>query len=159
MKRTCPVGMDRNVKVVHYSRTTCPRASIVTNNACISIPSDPRTAPFTSRLNERVKLLVNFNRKYMLIIIIAFSFLNSVASLLISRATTQKSAFYFSDSPFWFSGTMPSYCMTVLWRRRRSKVHSSLIFVLFCIAQRIFSFPRNWVPGSIIIIIIINRFV
>ena len=76
MKRTCPVGMDRNVKVVHYSRTTCPRASIVTNNACISIPSDPRTAPFTSRLNERVKLLVNFNRKYMLIvIIIAFSFL------------------------------------------------------------------------------------
>ena len=91
---------DRNVKVVHYSRTTCPRASIVTNNACISIPSDPRTAPFTSRLNERVKLLVNFDRKYMLIIIIAFSFLNSVASLLISRATTQKSAFYFSDSPF-----------------------------------------------------------
>ena len=34
----------------------------------------------------------------------------------------------------WFSGTMPSYCMTVLWRRRRSKVHSSLIFVLFYIA-------------------------
>ena len=25
---------------------------------------------------------------------------------------------------------MPSYCMTVLWRRRRCKVHSSLIFVL-----------------------------
>ena len=54
-----------------------------------------------------------------------------IASLLISRATTEKSAFYFSDSPFWFSGTMPSYCMTVLWRRRSSKVHSSLIFVLF----------------------------
>jgi len=67
---------------------------------------------------------------------VAFSLLNSVASLLISRATTEKSAFYFSDSPLWFSGTMPSYCMTVLWRRRRSKVHSSLIFVLFlyCIA-------------------------
>jgi len=31
---------------------------------------------------------------------VAFSFLNSVASLLISRATTEKSAFYFSDSPF-----------------------------------------------------------
>ena len=63
--------------------------------------------------------------------------LNSVASLLFSRATTEKSAFYFSDSPFWFSGrpTMPSYCMTVLWRRRKSKVHSSLIFVFFyCIA-------------------------
>jgi len=31
---------------------------------------------------------------------VAFSFLSSVASLLISRATTEKSAFYFSDSPF-----------------------------------------------------------
>jgi len=29
---------------------------------------------------------------------VAFSFLSSVASLLISRATTEKSAFYFSDS-------------------------------------------------------------
>jgi len=40
--------------------------------------------------------------------------------------------------------------MPVLWRRRRSKVHSSLIcvlFVPFCIAQCIFSFPGNWVPG------------
>ena len=27
-----------------------------------------------------------------------------------------------NDSPFWFSGTMPSYFMTVLWRRRRSKI-------------------------------------
>ena len=65
---------------------------------------------------------------------VAFSFLNSVASLLINRATPEKSALYFSDSPFWFSGTMPSCCMTVLWRRRRSKVFSSLIFVLFSIA-------------------------
>ena len=31
---------------------------------------------------------------------VASSFRNSVASLLISRATTEKSAFYFSDSPF-----------------------------------------------------------
>ena len=31
---------------------------------------------------------------------VEFSFVNSVASLLISRATTEKSAFYFSDSPF-----------------------------------------------------------
>jgi len=31
---------------------------------------------------------------------VAFSFRNSVASLLISRATTEKSGFYFSDSPF-----------------------------------------------------------
>jgi len=31
---------------------------------------------------------------------VVFSFLNSVGSLLISRATTEKSAFYFSDSPF-----------------------------------------------------------
>ena len=53
---------------------------------------------------------------------VASSFRNLVASLLISLATTEKSDFYFSDSPFWFSGTMPSYCMTVLWRRR-SKVH------------------------------------
>ena len=79
---------------------------------------------------------------------VASSFWNSVASLLISRATTEKSAFYFSDSSFWFSGTMPSYCMTVLWRRRRSKVHSSLIFVLFVLHSVIFSFPGNWVPGS-----------
>ena len=85
---------------------------------------------------------------------VAFSFLNSVAtrnfaSLLISRATTEKSACYFSDSPFWFSGTMPSYCMTVLWRRRRrSKVHSSLnFFVLFCIAQRIFFIPWELSTG------------
>ena len=64
---------------------------------------------------------------------VAFSFLNSVASLLFSRATTEKSAFYFSDSPFWFSGTMPSYCMTVLWRRRRSKVHSIKVHWFFSI--------------------------
>jgi len=31
---------------------------------------------------------------------VALSFLNSVASLLISRTTTEKSAFYFSDSPY-----------------------------------------------------------
>ena len=31
---------------------------------------------------------------------VASSFRNSVASLLISLATTEKSAFYFSDSPF-----------------------------------------------------------
>ena len=31
---------------------------------------------------------------------VAYSFLNSVTSLLFSRATTEKSAFYFSDSPF-----------------------------------------------------------
>ena len=64
---------------------------------------------------------------------VAYSFLNSVKSLLISRATTEKSAFYFSDTQFWFSGTMPSYYMTFLWRRRRSKVHSSLIFLYFLI--------------------------
>ena len=45
--------------------------------------------------------------------------------------------------------------MTVLWRRRRSKVHSSLIFVPFCIIYRIFSFPGNWVQGLKIILIII----
>ena len=68
---------------------------------------------------------------------VTFSCLNSVASLLISRATTEKSAFYFSDSPFWFRGTMPSYCMTVLWRRRRSKVNSfqlDFCTFLYCIA-------------------------
>jgi len=32
--------------------------------------------------------------------VLASSFRNSVASLLISWATTEKSAFYFSDSPF-----------------------------------------------------------
>jgi len=31
---------------------------------------------------------------------VASSFRNSVVSLLISRATTEKTAFYFSDSPF-----------------------------------------------------------
>ena len=65
-----------------------------------------------------------------------------------TRATSEKSAFYFSYCPFWFSGTMPSYCMTVLWKRR-SKVHSSLIFVLFFVLHSvIFSFPGNWVPES-----------
>jgi len=34
------------------------------------------------------------------IIIIIIIIINSVASLLISLATTEKSAFYFSDSPF-----------------------------------------------------------
>ena len=35
------------------------------------------------------------------------------------------------------------------WRRMRSKVHSSLIFVLvFVLHSVIFSFPVNWVPGS-----------
>ena len=65
------------------------------------------------------------------------TWIEASVSLLISRATTEKSALYFSDSPFWFSGTMSSYCITVLWRRRRSKVHSSLIFVPFwyCIVQ------------------------
>ena len=43
---------------------------------------------------------------------------------------------------------MPSNCKTVLWRRRRSKVHSSLIFVLFVLHSVISSFPGNWVPGS-----------
>jgi len=83
--------------------------------------------PFQTFLSHRVQSMRR----------VAFSFRNSVASLLISRATTEKSAFYFSDSPFWFSGTMSSYCITVLWRRRRSKVHSSLIFVPFwyCIVQ------------------------
>ena len=51
--------------------------------------------------------------------------------------SNKKSAFYFSDSPFWLSGTMPCYCMTVL-RRRRRRSEVSLIFVLFCIAQRNF---------------------
>ena len=59
-----------------------------------------------------------------------FSFLNSVASLLISRAMTEKSASYFNDSPYWFSDTMLSYYVTVLWSRM-SRVHSNLIFVLF----------------------------
>ena len=40
-----------------------------------------------------------------------------------------------------FSSTMPSYCMTVLWRRRRRKLHSSLIFVFFCTAYRNFLIP------------------
>jgi len=31
---------------------------------------------------------------------VAFSFLNSIASLLISQATTERSTFYFSDSSF-----------------------------------------------------------
>ena len=56
-------------------------------------------------------------------------------------------SFYFSDSPFWFSGTMPSYCMTVLWRRRRSKVHSSLIFVLFVLHSVIFFIPWELSTG------------
>jgi len=43
---------------------------------------------------------------------------------------------------------MSSYCMTVLWRRRKSKVHYSLIFVLFVLHSVFFSFLRNWAPGS-----------
>jgi len=65
---------------------------------------------------------------------VAPSFLNSVVGLLISWLMTEKSAVYFSDSPFWFNTTMPSFYVTVLWRRGRSKVHSSLIFVFFIIA-------------------------
>jgi len=56
------------------------------------------------------------------------------------------------------SGTMPSYCMTALWRRRRrSKVHSSLVFVLFCIAKRnlFHSLGIEYRDNTIIIIIII----
>ena len=66
---------------------------------------------------------------YIHALVLTIIIINSVARLLISRATTEKSAFYFSNSLFWFSGTTSSYCMTVLWRRR-SKVHSSLTFVL-----------------------------
>jgi len=51
--------------------------------------------------------------------------------------------------------------MTVLWRRRRrrSKVHSSLVFVLLCIAKRIFfhSLGIEYRDNTIIIIIIIIR--
>ena len=65
--------------------------------------------------------------------------------MLISRATREKSAFYFSDSPFWFSGTMPSYCMTVLWRRRFIPAWFLYFFVLHSV---IISLLGNWVPGS-----------
>ena len=38
---------------------------------------------------------------------------------------------------------MSSYCMTVLWRRRKSKVHYSLIFVLFVLHSVFFSFLEH----------------
>ena len=44
--------------------------------------------------------------------------------------------------------TVSSFVWTVLWRRRRSKVHSSLTSALFVLHSVIFSFPGNWVPGS-----------
>jgi len=52
------------------------------------------------------------------------------------------------------NNTMPSYYITVLWRRR-SKVHSSLIFVLFCIAYRNFFHSLGIEYRSLKIIIII----
>jgi len=47
------------------------------------------------------------------------------------RRRQRNQLFYFSNSSFWFNGKMPFYYVTVLWRRRRNKVHSSLISVLF----------------------------
>jgi len=72
------------------------------------------------------------------------------------QVMTEKSAFYFSDCPSWFSATMPSYSITVLRRRRRSKVHSSLIFVLFVSHRVIIHSLRIEYRGQKIIMIIIT---
>ena len=108
------------------------------NTESLFSPLLQKKQPLVRRRNIQTSRLITFSSQLSHWVQsmrrVAFSFLSSVASLLISRATTEKSAFYFSDSRFWFNGTMPSYCMTVLRRMRRSKVHSSLIFVLFCTA-------------------------
>ena len=58
---------------------------------------------------------------------------NFVESFPLSLAMTERLAFCFSDSPFSFSISMLFYFLIVLWRRRRSKDHSSL-FLYFVFA-------------------------
>jgi len=71
---------------------------------------------------------------------VAFSFLNSVARLLISRATTEKSVFFdFSNSPRLiqrYNAILLHDCFV------KEKIHCSLIFV-FLLHSLIFSFPWN----------------